>query len=321
MIKLKEIDISNLLIQKIRKNIKNLILSFFQIKSGFWENGKRGVLDNFINEKNKWSIERYKKDIKKNSRSTNSSLSDYDDYLLLCQLASKNEKVFSKFKSCREYQDILEHVTYKQGIQYLELLEKDCGKIDQVTLDVIKENIGKPPRFTYKKYGKMSPTSLRYGRVTKQLTELFGNLDNFVISEIGVGYGGQAQQICLKFNIQKYNIYDLDPVIALANKYINKTCKNAVIESPESNLEIYSDLLISNYAFSELKREIQDRYIRNVISKSKRGFIIYNSISPKEWNSYSAIEFSKLIPNSQIIEEIPLTYPGNVIVIWGHNSN
>lgn len=297
-----------------------MIKSIKQVRLAGKSIGLQGLVDSIINEKNKWSVKKYKNLV--GSGNTNkSSISDYEDYKLVCKLAATNEKIFSKFKSCREYQDILEHVSYEQGIQYLNLLENLTEEIDQKTIGIIRQDIGKPPKYSYGKYGRISPTNLRYATVTKQLFELFGSLDSFIVSEIGVGYGGQASQICLTWGIKKYNIYDLNEVIPLAKKYLVKVCEYAPIESPDPCTEIYSDLIISNYAFSELKREVQDIYIRNVVLNSKRGYLIYNSITPKEWKSYTALEFSNLIPGSQILEETPNTFSGNVLVVWGHKKH
>ena len=79
------------------------------------------------------------------------------------------------------------------------------------------------------------------------------------------------------------------------------------------------DLVISNYAFSELKREVQEDYFANVVQKSKRGYFTYNDISPKEYVALSAEEFAGRIEGAEIFKELPTTAPKNVLVVWGHN--
>ena len=79
------------------------------------------------------------------------------------------------------------------------------------------------------------------------------------------------------------------------------------------------DLVISNYGFSELRRDLQDVYLEKVILSSKRGYITYNEITPLEFYSYKKDELVKIIPHSKIIDEIPLTHPQNCIIIWGNN--
>ena len=85
-----------------------------------------------------------------------------------------------------------------------------------------------------------------------------------------------------------------------------------------NELEIQNyDLLISNYAFSELPRSIQDVYLKKIILNSKRGYITYNEIVPESFNSYKKEELLNVIPNSFIIEERPITHENNCIIIWG----
>ena len=79
------------------------------------------------------------------------------------------------------------------------------------------------------------------------------------------------------------------------------------------------DLAISNYAFTELPRTLQDIYLNRVILKAKRGYITYNEITPKEFNSYKAAELVEMIPGALITKEIPLTHPKNCVIIWGHS--
>jgi hypothetical protein len=79
--------------------------------------------------------------------------------------------------------------------------------------------------------------------------------------------------------------------------------------------------VISNYAFSELTRELQDDYLERYILKSKRGYMIYNHINPPEFKSYSALDFCELVPGAEIIEEVPKTDNTNVLIIWGHKSS
>jgi hypothetical protein len=80
------------------------------------------------------------------------------------------------------------------------------------------------------------------------------------------------------------------------------------------------DLVISNYAFTELRREIQDVYLEKIILPSCRGYISYNEITPEYFRSYNRDELIKIIPNSHIVEEAPLTHPKNCIIVWGDRA-
>lgn len=77
------------------------------------------------------------------------------------------------------------------------------------------------------------------------------------------------------------------------------------------------DLLISNYAFSELSRDIQNLYLDKIINHSKHGYITYNDISGENLASYKIDEYKNIIHKDiKILEENPLTHPLNKIVVW-----
>ena len=80
------------------------------------------------------------------------------------------------------------------------------------------------------------------------------------------------------------------------------------------------DLVVSNYAFSELSRGVQDIYLKNVILHSQRGYITWNSTSMYNSDAYSLADLVRLIPNSHIIPEQPNTAVDNAIIIWGNKN-
>ena len=83
--------------------------------------------------------------------------------------------------------------------------------------------------------------------------------------------------------------------------------------------DVKSDLLISNYAFSELNKFVQDIYLEKVILNSKSGYITWNGEGRKIWDTdgYGVDELLSKIPNSKIIPETPLSAEGNVVIVWG----
>ena len=118
-------------------------------------------------------------------------------------------------------------------------------------------------------------------KVLSDLKQLCGSLDNFNIIEIGVGYGGQCKIISDFFNIQNYYLVDLDESLNLAEKYLNKlNVKNVKVVRPSeiARLDKKFDLIISNYAFTEISRSIQEFYLNNILLKSTHGYITCNFI-------------------------------------------
>lgn len=246
------------------------------------------------------------------------SISENNKYPAFCLRAAKKSNVFKNFRANSVYNEILEHVTEEQGLIYLE----EIKKMPQVLkhLNRFKENdlIGGPKLFNYEEYGLISPTTLRYIKVLCDLISQFNSLDNFNIYEIGVGYGGQCRIIDEYSKIPKYVLIDLLEVLLLSERYLKQFEINSKIEFKEMEAlnETMIDLVISNYAFSELTRAMQDFYLNKVILKSKNGYITYNEINPESFNSYKLPELLSIIPNSFIVEEVPLTHPQNAIIVW-----
>ena len=180
--------------------------------------------------------------------------------------------------------------------------------------------LGKPRKFRFRPYGTFSPTLLRYLKVYIDLEKNFGPLKNLNIVEIGIGFGGQASLIGLLDKPLSYTFYDIPPVLELAKQFTNKLEVPGNFEfidgrNPKSS---NSDLVISNYAFSELNRVVQDQYLEHVVLPSPRGYITWNPLSEEMLGGYSLADLIRLIPNSQIHPEKPNTFEGNVIIIWGN---
>jgi hypothetical protein len=80
------------------------------------------------------------------------------------------------------------------------------------------------------------------------------------------------------------------------------------------------DLAISNYAFSELKRELQIEYLEKVLTKCNSGYMIMNSGRTNETGrskgKLSINEIREYLPDSKVKEEIPLTGPDNYVLYW-----
>lgn len=238
-------------------------------------------------------------------------------YINACVEASLNNDSFNNFKSDSRYQLILEHVNYEQGLSYLNEIKKNKEIYNHLHLFCINDSIGNASTYKYEEY-YISPSTLRYVKVLCDLYNLFGDLSNSNICEIGCGYGGQCKILDLFYNIQSYTLVDLQEVNALSNKYLNTIGIKTDIShlshpiKPDKNY----DLVISNYAFSELPIHIQENYLDSIITKSTSGYITFNNSQTSKTISYHIEDIAKLIPNSKIIEEIPQTGSDNKILYW-----
>lgn len=251
------------------------------------------------------------------------SISDAGLYPSFCRLASTDDAVFARFRRSLIYRSILEHVSRKQGLAYLREIEATGSMMQHLGPLLASDFVGSPVRFTYPAYGKLSPTTLRYIKVAADLQWLFGSLSGLRVAEIGIGYGGQCRVLATLWPDMKYTLFDIPEALGLARRFLNASeidQANVLACDGRGPAAGEFDLVISNYAFSELQRELQEDYWDNVIRGCRMGYFTYNHISPREWGSLSADELAKRIPGSTILEERPLTHPDNVIVAWGVGS-
>jgi putative sugar O-methyltransferase len=250
-----------------------------------------------------------------------SSMADETDYPAFCRQAAADDGVFASFKREEVYRAILEHVTYEDGQRYLD--QALANRPDYAArLGVFRENdrLGAPHVFDYGEHGSFSPTTLRYAKVLSDLENLFGTLDGLRIAEIGGGYGGQCFVLSRVAHPASYTLIDLDEALALQQRYLSRLDVSDVEFVSPSDLRADRDydLVISNYAYSELVRPVQRRYMRAVLKRSSRGYVTYNWMAPKRLRpSYSREELLRAIPGSRFATPAPQVVSIEELWLWG----
>ena len=152
----------------------------------------------------------------------------------------------------------------------------------------------------------------------------FGENIGKSIAEIGCGYGGQALVLDALFQLDKYSLYDLPLVNKLISKYLESYILNGSYQTTTLNRSTVSkfDLVLSNYAFSELPKHIQLKYVEKVLANSSKGYLTMNSGKggKRSKGKLSIEELEQLIPNFEVFEENPKTSKFNYIIVWGHKQ-
>jgi len=266
-----------------------------------------------------------KSTIKLSEEKSDSQNTPYEKSLL--QIVN-SEKKLKRFRRNLDYRLIVETVSFQIGLEYLNQI-KSLGTFDeeQRTLAKINDSFGKPRKFKYDKNGKISPTTLRYISVALEIKKLFPDLNNARIAEVGVGYGGQASILMSHLNAMRYDLFDLPAALTLSKYFLSKIGKSEGVKfsSLETLEDTEWDLVISNYAFSELPKDLQLQYIKKVFQKSKRGYLIMNSgltdITGRNSGKLSMHEIQELISGTEIKSEVPKTGPDNYLIVWGHEIN
>ncbi len=250
------------------------------------------------------------------------SLSGATYYPTFCQQAADNDETFAHFKRSPTYQGIVETVSRESGGEYLYVILRKEPSL--VTLfDKFRENdaVGDPVIYNYGRFGWFSPTNLRYIKTACDLKQQFRDLSQMHIVEIGGGYGGLCKILNDLKGFATYTIIDLPECNALARKYLSLMgVKNVhfVDNKNLSNLGSY-DLVISNYAFSEIDREEQQGYIDYVIKCTPNGYMTMNFIS-QHLRSIPLEELLQILYQNKkqgsVVKEYPLTHPDNRILTW-----
>jgi putative sugar O-methyltransferase len=249
-----------------------------------------------------------------------SSISDSPSYTSSCLQAASN---LTNFKRDKNYTAILEHTSFKQGLHYVNYIKKNYPHLlCQIDKIKINDSIGNPRMWEYPLVGKISPSTLRYAKIAGDLQFFFGNLDRYRIFEIGAGYGGQALILSQLYTLSNYSLVDLDEALQLQDAYLNHFhVSHQLVQFDNMDHIEEIDLIISNYAFTECNREIQEQYLKKVISKASKGYMICNQTA--QVNGIDALSKAELIFKLselgfqvKVLEETPNTFVGNYLLVF-----
>jgi hypothetical protein len=203
---------------------------------------------------------------------------DTTPYAEICVEAVEDDKVFDRFKRDPRYTAILEHVSPEHGQKYFNgILQYE---LDEELVEAFKENdkLGGSNVVDYgEPFGEVSPSTLRYVQNSLDIANFVGEGDLSKIVEIGGGYGGLCKTINCLCDFDEYHIYDIQQASRLQEKYLSNfdVCEKVSFHSSVDPIEDV-DLVISNYAYSELSLDLQDAYYENVIKNAKRVYMILN---------------------------------------------
>lgn len=180
-----------------------------------------------------------------------------DKYLAACKEAATNDYAYKTFMNSPPIKKIFCHTTN-------EILSSYAEKIKGVF-------------YSDEKY------AVQYYSIMLDLHAIFGSLDGLKICEIGGGYGGQAAIICSQFTPACYHIIDLHEVTMLQNRYLRDKVLNTIPKTFTEPIGTTYDLVISNYAYSEILEPTKSIYCNEILRKSKMGYITWNTVPDLDW--------------------------------------
>lgn len=251
--------------------------------------------------------------------------SDNGAYVAFIEQALTDQAVFARFKQHPIYQQILEHTSESQGREYLKIINEQAPAwVESLDKFAVNDLVGGAHVVQFAEKCRLSPSTLRYVKVASDLSCLFGaSLQGMHIAEIGVGYGGQCLVLDQLYKFRSYDMFDLPPVLGLVSKYLESHLLQSSYHTKTLNThdgDKAYDLVISNYAFSELPAPVQRMYVEKVLKKAARGYMTMNSGRPESVFSKGKMtleEIQDLIPQTRVLEEKPYSASGNYLLVWG----
>jgi putative sugar O-methyltransferase len=239
-------------------------------------------------------------------------------HVLTASNAIKCDHAFNNFKTDPNFTSILEHVSYQQGLEYINEI-KTYSNWNSLNWNIFLENdtIGNPQTYNYSNELNelklntfdISPSTLRYICFGIKILDYIKSFNKTELSivEVGGGYGGQCKilfDLCelSGITISKYTIIDLTEITLLQSKFLKKLNYENVNTIPfdgcDKLLDSYYDLFISNYALGEFTFDVKEFYINRVLPKCNRYFIT--------WNTRPIHDYFN---NSKFVDESPQTNP------------
>lgn len=170
-----------------------------------------------------------------------------------------------------------------------------------------------------------SPTTLRFLAHALWLKKEGFVKEGGTVVEIGVGFGGLAAMNAIVSNATTIMI-DLPPVAVAAMLQMRELGLGNFASNDQSKATAGDVCFISNYAFTELSREMQDAYVDVFIRHAERGVILSNASvfadHMRSRDNNQIIELltahginAKLESSSTVLCQSDIRF-GNALVLW-----
>ena len=193
-----------------------------------------------------------------------------NDYFSICnEVIHSND--FGMFKRDTRYNNIVGMSTHQQLIYWIDLYRNDLD-VNKNLNSIKKNDISMPPGMTNTDFGFISPSTMRYVNTSKEIMKYLGPFENIDVLEIGVGYGGLAYVLSHFIEMNTYKSVDLDFVQKLADIYL----KNLGFSKHTPHHDGISDLLISEFCFSEFDDGYMNSLFESYFTKTKNFYLVMN---------------------------------------------
>jgi len=182
------------------------------------------------------------------------------------------------------------------------------------------DDLGGPILCTLEPHGKFSCATTRYVYHLAMMKNLFATLDGMRIVEIGPGYGGECKIIHDVFRPASYTLVDLPAPLMLAMTFLENFGLDEIqyltMEELADTAEY--DLVISQYAFTECRKEVEQIYLDKILKNARCGYLLCNWMTADVgFQQLSKEELLSSIPGSRDLPHFP-AQEGSFTMAWGH---
>ncbi len=245
---------------------------------------------------------------------------DVDNYENAIDLALINEDFFKRFKDS-PYANIVGMGTEEQLPYFIEYINKSFPYTKESLKQFEKNDIYGGLK-TYDVLGaKLSINTARYIKSSLEAgwhcpspESNCGEFNNYnIVTEIGIGYGGLCFAMNKMWGIDKYHLIDLPKPSKLAEKYLNRLEINNI----SFDVPIKSDLVISEFALSELSLDLVDQYNETILKNSHSLYLMIN-INDNPARKESFLKIISKYHDITRYDEYPKTQWPNDLLIGKH---
>jgi len=199
------------------------------------------------------------------------------EFLQECVELCENKEKFIHFKRSPIFCKVIGNDIREKKISdvWYEFL-KDTELMNNINRFKTNDIIGHPLFYYYEKTGTISPGTLCFMSILHDINTRLTDVKGKKVCEIGSGYGGQAK-ILIDHGAESLDLIDRKETLGLASKYLNIfKYKNVNFHTTDSIVPQDYDIVISNWALSELDEDGIEFYLDNVISRSQYGYFLVN---------------------------------------------
>jgi putative sugar O-methyltransferase len=242
------------------------------------------------------------------------------DFFRVCSEIISKEDLFKTFKRNPRFCNIIGNDVRSKSISdvlFDRLILSDSDIIYNIEKFKTNDLYGDPYMYHYPKIGSISPGTLYFIDILRQIINHFGNINRFNIVEIGSGYGGQAK-IILDQGVNSYTCIDVKEPLFLCKKYLSLfNYDNVQYQEWNSIKSSEYNLVISNWCLSEFNEEGINYYVESVIKKCNFGFFLMNVWDTDERKKYIINKLKEIFNTVEILPEEPKTHQNNNFLLIG----